>query len=57
MKFTIKGEAKVGRKNLPFKKEVEADSEKHAEDVIYSTYGSKHGIARANVEIKEITQN
>lgn len=54
MNFTIKGKAKVGRETLSFEKEIEAESEKHAEEVLYSTYGSKHGISRANIEIEKI---
>ena len=54
MKFNITGKAEIGRETLPFEKEVEASSEKHAEEVLYSMYGSKHGVARANVEIEKI---
>ena len=56
MEFIITGKAEIGREELPFEKEVEAKSEKHAEEVLYSMYGSKHGISRANVEIEKIEE-
>ncbi len=56
MEFTIKGTAEVGRETLPFEKEIEAETEKHAKDVLYSMYGSKHGVNRSKVNIEKIEE-
>ncbi len=56
MDYIIKGTAEVGRETLPFEKEVEAESKKHAREIIYSIYGSKHGINRSKVNIEKIEE-
>ncbi len=56
MKFKIQGAAEVGRETLPFEKEIEAKTEKHAKDVVYSIYGSKHGVSRSKIEINSIEE-
>ncbi|MDY6789094.1 MAG: 50S ribosomal protein L18Ae [Candidatus Nanohaloarchaea archaeon] len=52
--FIVSGTAELGRESQPFEKEIEAESEKDAEDRVYSMFGSKHGISRANVRIESL---
>ncbi len=56
VRFTVTGTIDLGRKTQPFEKDVEADSEEHALDVVYSSFGSKHRISRSNIEIDEIEE-
>lgn len=54
MKFRIIGEIKIGSVQRNFTKEVEAKTENHAKDLVYSLFGSQSGIKRVNVKIAEI---
>ncbi len=55
-KYSVKGKADMGRETQPFDKEIEAESEKSAEEKVYSFFGSKHSISRANVEIESLEE-
>jgi len=54
MKFRIEGEIKIGSEQRKFTKEIEAQSENHAKELVYSLFGSQSGIKRVNVKIAEI---
>ncbi|MBN2122405.1 50S ribosomal protein L18a [Candidatus Micrarchaeota archaeon] len=54
MKFSIKGEFKLGRENREFSKEVEAESENHAKELLYSLLGAQNGVKRTTVKITHI---
>ncbi len=54
MKFSIKGEFRLGRENREFCKEVEAESENHAKEMIYSLLGAQNGVKRTTVKITHI---
>ncbi|MDY6770408.1 MAG: 50S ribosomal protein L18Ae [Candidatus Nanohaloarchaea archaeon] len=56
MQYTVTGEADMGRETQPFEKEIEAESEDHAREIIYSEFGSKHGASRANVTIDSVEE-
>lgn len=48
MKFTVKGSI-TGQGT--FTKEVEAKSKKHAKDMVFAFFGSKHGIGRQKISV------
>ncbi len=54
MKFRISGEIKIGSEQRKFTKEVEAQTENHAKELVYSLFGSHSGIKRTNVKMTEI---
>jgi ribosomal protein L20A (L18A) len=54
MKFSIKGEFKLGEENREFCKEIEAESENHAKELLYSLLGSQNGVKRSTVKISHI---
>ena len=54
MKFKIVGKMKVGSERRRFTKELEATSENHAKELVYSLLGSQNGIKRSNIEIAEL---
>ena len=56
MKFRINGEVKIGSENRKFSREVDAKSERHAKELVYSLFGSQGGVKRVNVKIAEITK-
>lgn len=53
MKYTVEGIV-AGKK---FTLEVEAKSDKHAKELVYAHFGSKSGIRRVNVDIREVRKN
>ena len=56
MKFRINGEMKIGSETRAFTKEIEAKTEAHAKEIIYSLFGAQNGVKRSNVKIAEITE-
>ena len=54
--FTFRGEIDLGRSKHGFEREVEAESESHAEDKLYSQLGSEHSINRNKIEITEVEE-
>ena len=56
MKFRISGKIKIGSKYRIFTKEVEAESENHAKELVLSLFGAQNKIKRSNIEIAEITK-
>lgn len=56
MSFIVSGEADLGKETQPFEREIDAESEDHARDLVYSQLGSEHGISRANVRIDSVEQ-
>ena len=51
--YTFTGKIVLGRETQPFEREVEAESLKKAEDVLYSQLCSEHSISRSKIEIEE----
>lgn len=51
--YSFSGKIQLGRQEHPFEREVEAESEKQAEDVLYAQLGSEHSIGREKIEIKD----
>jgi len=51
--FKFSGRVELGIEEQPFTREIEADSEKHAEDKLYSQLTSEHNISRSKVEIED----
>ena len=56
MKFKISGKMKIGSEKRAFTKEIEAESESHAKELVYSLFGAQNGIKRTNVKIAEIAK-
>ena len=56
MKFLIEGKFRAGIQWEKFSKEVESKSEKHAREIVLSTYGSQHKIERRLIEIHSIKE-
>ncbi|MDY6777349.1 MAG: 50S ribosomal protein L18Ae [Candidatus Nanohaloarchaea archaeon] len=56
MRFTVTGTADMGKGTQPFERTVEAESEEHARELIYSQIGSEHGASRANISIESISE-
>ena len=56
MKFRISGEMKIGSEKRAFTKEIEAKSEAHAKEMVYSLFGAQNGVKRTNVKIAEIAK-
>ena len=54
MKFKIKGEFSLEDKIQSFLKEIEAETEKLAEEKLYQLLGSHHGLQRSKIRINEI---
>lgn len=54
MKFRVEGEFRLGSEKRPFSKEVEAESEGHAREIVYSLLGSQNGVKRASVKIGKL---
>ena len=47
---------KIGSEKRAFTKEVEAESENHAKELVYALLGSQNGIKRSNVKIEGIAK-
>jgi ribosomal protein L20A (L18A) len=54
--FSVTGKAELAKGTQPFEREVEAESEEHARELIYNHFGSKNRLSRANVHIEDIEQ-
>jgi large subunit ribosomal protein LX len=54
--FKATGEVDYGKKKTSFDKTVEAGSKSHAEDIVYSDIGSKHGVTRGKIEIDTLEE-
>ena len=54
MKFRINGEIKLGSEHRKFSKEIDAQTENHAKELIYALFGSQSGIKRVNIKIAGI---
>jgi ribosomal protein L20A (L18A) len=51
--FEFSGEIQLGNHAQPFNREIEAESEKHAEDKLYSELGSEHSVSRSKIKLEE----
>ena len=51
--FKLSGKVELGIEEQTFTREIEAETEKHAKDKIYSQLTSEHNISRSKVEIEE----
>ncbi|MFB6143885.1 MAG: 50S ribosomal protein L18Ae [Candidatus Nanohaloarchaea archaeon] len=51
--YSFAGKISLGKGVQPFEREIEAESEKHAEDKLYSQLCSEHSVNRSRVEIEE----
>ncbi len=56
MKFTVSGTVDIPNGTRKFSKEVEAKSERHAKDVVYSLFGSSNGVKRNKVRIESVSK-
>lgn len=51
-KYVFNGEIKQGRGTQKFEREVEADSESHAREKLFSALCSEHSIKRTKIDIE-----
>ena len=55
-KYVVKGNYNEKGKLKTFTKEVEAQNERFARELIFNFFGSKQGVTRRNLRIKEAKQ-
>jgi len=51
--FEFSGEIQLGNHKQPFQREIEAESQKHAKDKLYSELGSEHSASRSRITVEE----
>ncbi|MCD6549315.1 50S ribosomal protein L18a [Candidatus Micrarchaeota archaeon] len=56
MFYEVKGVMRLGSEKRPFVKVVDAKSEKHAKELVYSLLGAQHGIRRTEVKIEQVVK-
>jgi len=56
MKYIINGEMLLKGESRKFHKEVEADSQKRAVEIVYAELGSNHGLRRKDVRIGSVEE-
>jgi ribosomal protein L20A (L18A) len=56
MKYSIEGEMLLKKEKRRFHKEVEADSQKRALEVVYRALGSNHGLRRKEIKITSVQE-
>ena len=54
--YEFSGRIEVGRETQPFTRQIEAESNKHAEDKLYAELGSEHEIARSHIDVEEVEE-
>ena len=54
--YEFEGRLETGRAKRSFKREVEAESEKHAKDQLYSVLGSEQSVTRSKITVETVTQ-
>ncbi len=55
MKYLIQGKMRIHKEWRKFSKEVEADTEKYARELVYSLLGSQNGVKRSEVKIESVS--
>lgn len=56
MNYVVTGRFQAGRGENQFTREVDAESENHAEDLVLSSLTSEHSISRANIEVEDVSE-
>jgi len=54
--YRFSGEIDLGRDSPVFEREVNAESEKQAEDKLYSQLGSEHSLNREKITVEEMEE-
>lgn len=54
--FVFTGKVTQGKGTQGFEREIEAESEKHATEKLYSTLCSEHSIKRTKIEIENVEE-
>ncbi|MFB6203391.1 MAG: 50S ribosomal protein L18Ae [Candidatus Nanohaloarchaea archaeon] len=54
--YRFSGEVELGRGTHGFERDVDAESEDHARDSLYSELGSEHSISRSKISIEEVEE-
>ncbi|MFB6180811.1 MAG: 50S ribosomal protein L18Ae [Candidatus Nanohalobium sp.] len=54
--YKLKGEVEQGLEKQPFEREIEAESEKHAKDKLYSQLTGEHSINRTKISLDEVEE-
>ena len=50
--YSFSGKIQMGMDKQKFNREVEASSEKHAEEKLYAELGSEHSVSRGQIELE-----
>ncbi len=57
MEFVIEGKIVKNKNDITeFKKQIKAESENHAKELIFSFFGSKNGLKRSMIKINSVTK-
>ena len=56
MSYVVSGKFSTGKGSMPFEREVAAESENHAEDVVLAQLSSEHSISRANISVESVEE-
>lgn len=54
--YTVKGTLRAGRGEQSFEREVDASSEEHAQETVFSQLGSEHGVARSHIAVDTVEE-
>jgi len=55
--YNLSGELRLGSRWNKFSKEVEANDENHAKELIFAMFGSKHKLPRRFINLLEVSEN
>jgi ribosomal protein L20A (L18A) len=54
--FTVKGKVDMGRRTQTFTHELEAETEQHARQLLYTKYGSEHAADKTSITITSLEE-
>jgi large subunit ribosomal protein LX len=54
MNYTLSGNVRIGQRTEKFTKTVEAKDEPSAKELVYTLFGSEHGVKRRWVNIEKV---
>jgi ribosomal protein L20A (L18A) len=54
--FNLRGEFRLGSEWKPFSKEIPANDEEHAKDLLMARFGSKHKLSRRFINILAVSE-
>jgi ribosomal protein L20A (L18A) len=54
--FNLTGELRLGSRWNSFSKDITANDENHAKDLLFANFGSKHKLARRFINLLEVSE-